>query len=99
VSDEFVQSVRTMHVTSNDPKVSWPLQGHGGIDRVSFDMNMSSHEETAESDSVQNKDYTSMSTIERFRERKFGGKAVGERVRGLFLKFREQGGQRNRKPR
>jgi hypothetical protein len=46
VSDEFVQSVRTMHVTSNDPKVSWPLQGHGGIDRVSFDMNMSSHEET-----------------------------------------------------
>jgi hypothetical protein len=68
VSDNFVQCIKSMHVTSNEPRASWPLQGQGGKDRVSFRTNMSSEEEMVESDSVQNKDYLSMSAIERFHE-------------------------------
>jgi hypothetical protein len=42
VSEDFVQSVKSMHMLGNDSKGSWPLQGQGGKDRVSFGTNMSS---------------------------------------------------------
>jgi hypothetical protein len=36
VSEEFVESVKSMHVTSQEPKGTWPLQGVGGKDQVSL---------------------------------------------------------------
>jgi hypothetical protein len=39
VSDDFVQSIKAMHVSSNVSKGSWPMQGHGGKDRESVFWN------------------------------------------------------------
>jgi hypothetical protein len=36
VSEEFIQSIKSMHVTSQEPKRTWPLHGVGGKDWVSL---------------------------------------------------------------
>jgi hypothetical protein len=74
LSDDFHESVKSMHVAGNDTNTSGTQLGLGRRDRVSFDTNISFEEDSEESGMIHQSEVHSMIAVERFHERKFGGR-------------------------
>jgi hypothetical protein len=97
VANELVHSIRDMHVVKPSQDNGGGEQQLEGKDRVSFDTNMSTDEESTESESVHGEEQNLLSVVERFHARKSAGKAPIGVERRTTLKVQGAGKTKKQK--